>query len=141
MNAIPEHQSSSSAIDRTALQRAVRSNFFIHRLHLDARLGLCDWERATPQPITVDLEFQLPNGLSCLTDRLEHTIDHRHIVERLRGFASNQHHDLVEALAENIAQLLQSEFAVPWVNVSVTKQRPFPATEVGVTLERGARQS
>jgi len=141
MNAAQEPQLSSSIMDRARLQRAVRSTFFIRRLYLDAKLGLCDWEKVTLQPVSVDLEYQLPSGLSCLTDRLEHTIDHCRVVERLRAFVLNQHHDLVEALAENIAQLLQDEFAAPWVNISVTKQRPFPATQVGVTLERGTRQT
>jgi len=118
---------------------SMRNHFFIRRLYLDAKLGMCDWEKATLQPVVIDMQFQLPNGLSCLTDRLEHTIDHRAVVERIRAFVLSNHYDLIEAMAEGIAGLLRDQFDVAWVTLSVTKHRPFPSTEVGITIERGER--
>jgi 7,8-dihydroneopterin aldolase/epimerase/oxygenase len=134
------HEHSSVVLSQSEMIAATsRSRFFIRRLYLDAKLGLCEWERVGLQPVVIDMEFQLPTGISCLTDRLEHTIDHRTVVERIRAFVHGRHYDLVEALAEGIARLMQSQFGVTWLALSVTKHRPFPSTEVGISIERGAR--
>ncbi len=116
-----------------------RSSLFVRRLRMDARIGVYDWEKAAPQPLLIDLEFDTASLLACHTDRLSDTVDYAEVVARLRELSMAQHFDLVEALAEAMALLVQREFGVPWVRLTLTKLAPFPGAEVGIVLERGRR--
>lgn len=111
--------------------------FFIRRLRLDAWIGANEAEKATPQPIIVDLECGLPSDLACSTDRLEHTIDYGAVVQRLQRVVLTHRCDLVEAMADHIAMVIRTEFGAPWTTVSISKLAPFPGVEVGVALMRG----
>lgn len=85
----------------------------------------------------LDLECALPSSLACITDRIEHTVDYGALVERLRRFALEQPCDLVESLAEGMATVIQMEFGVPWLQLTLTKLAPLPGAEVGIAIERG----
>lgn len=117
----------------------VRSSLFVRRLRMDARIGVYDWEKAAPQPLLIDLEFDLASLLACHTDRLGDTVDYAEVVARLRELAVARHYELVEALAEAMALAVQGEFGVPWLRLTLTKLAPIPGAEVGIVLERGRR--
>ena len=117
----------------------VRSSLFVRRLRMDARIGVYDWEKAAPQPLLIDLEFDLASLLACHTDRLGDTVDYAEVVARLRELAVERHYDLVEALAEAMALAVQGEFGVPWLRLTLTKLAPIPGAEVGIVLGRGGR--
>lgn len=117
---------------------AIRQNrIFVRRLRMEARIGLYDWEKAAPQPIMLDIECALPSSLACTTDRIGHTVDYDALVQRLRSFALERPCDLVEAMAEGMAALVQREFGIPWLSLTLTKLAPFPGAEVGIVIERG----
>lgn len=116
-----------------------RSSLFVRRLRMDARIGAYDWEKAEPQPLLIDLEFDTASLLACHTDRLGDTVDYAKVVARLRELSMTRHFELVEALAEAMALLVQREFGVPWLRLTLTKLAPFPGAEVGIVLERGRR--
>ena len=49
---------------------------------------------------------------------------------------------LLEKLAEHIAQIVRNEFKAPWVKVSVAKLSALKnVKQLGVTIERGSRAS
>jgi dihydroneopterin aldolase len=53
---------------------------------------------------------------------------------------AENHFLLVERLAENVAQLLMTDFRSPWVKVSVTKLGAIKGVKrLGITIERGKR--
>ena len=114
-----------------------RNRIFVRRLCIDAWIGYYEWEKSAPQPIMLDLECALPSSLACVTDRIEHTVDYGALVERLRRFALEQPRDLVESLAEGMATVIQMEFGVPWLQLTLTKLAPIPGAEVGIAIERG----
>ncbi|HMM53650.1 MAG TPA: dihydroneopterin aldolase [Candidatus Desulfobacillus sp.] len=116
-----------------------RGCLFVRQLRLEARIGCYDWEKASPQPLRLDLEFEAPSLLACRTDRLGDTVDYAAVVERLRELALARHFELVEALAEAMALLVEREFGAPWLRLSLTKLAPIPGAEVGMVLERGRR--
>jgi 7,8-dihydroneopterin aldolase/epimerase/oxygenase len=122
-------------------EAVTRNRFFIRRLRLDAWIGVNESEKAMPQPIIVDLECALPSDLACVTDRLEHTIDYAAVVERLRSIVLSHRCELAEAMAHHMAKLIQAEFGMSWMALSITKLAPFPGAEVGVTLVCGIRSN
>lgn len=122
---------------QTRSRPRVSSRIFVRKLPLQARIGVYEWEKAAPQPIVVDVECALPDTVASHTDCIGDTVDYGVIVERLRSLALERHCDLVEALAERMAEMIQFEFGVPWLMLTLTKTAPIPGAEVGITIERG----
>lgn len=113
---------------------------FVHELKIDTRIGVYDWERRVPQTIQLDLDIALPSTRACESDRIKDTLDYAVIVRRIKEALGNRHFVLVEALAEHIAQLILTEFATPWVKVSVAKLGVIPGVKrLGVCIERGRK--
>jgi dihydroneopterin aldolase len=63
------------------------------------------------------------------------------VIERIKASLTQDRFLLVERLAEHLAQLVMTEFKVPWVKVSVSKLAvEKDVKRVGITIERGSRQ-
>jgi dihydroneopterin aldolase len=116
---------------------AARSRIFIHHLQLAARIGIHDWEKIDLQPVVIDLEFALPTELPCYTDDIGDAVNYADVVETLKRLATARHYELVETMAETMAQAIQRDFGVPWLRLRLSKLAPFPGAEVGIVLERG----
>lgn len=113
---------------------------FLRELKLDVIIGIYEWERKVPQTIQLDLEIGLPNSRAAETDSLADTIDYAGVVTRIREHAAQRPVSLVEALAEQIAQLIRREFGAPWVKVSVAKLGLIRGVkQLGVVIERGSK--
>lgn len=117
-----------------------RNRIFVRHLQLQARLGVYEWEKASLQPLILDVECALPSAKACHSDRIEDTVDYGSMVERLRELALERHCDLVEAMAERMAEMIQFEFGVPWLQLTLIKPAPIPGAEVGITIERGEQE-
>ncbi len=115
---------------------------FLHDFRIELMIGIYEWERRMPQTVQLDLEIGLPGNRAGQTDRIEDTIDYGAVVNRLKTSIGERHFDLLEALAEHIAQVVRGEFGAPWVRVTVTKLGMLKdIRRVGLTIERGAREA
>ena len=113
---------------------------FLHTVRAKTLIGWYDWERVAPQAVEIDLEIGLPSSKASGSDDLTDTIDYDGVVKDLRADLLEQHFQLLEALAEHIAQRIIGRFGAPWVRVSVTKPGILEdVARVGVTIERGMR--
>ncbi len=113
---------------------------FLQEVKIQTVLGVPDWERMQPQTVVLDIELAMPHSRSCETDAIEDTIDYGQIVARLRERFAVTSFRLVEALAEDAAQLIMREFGAPWVKVRVAKPGILPGVrQLGVTIERGSK--
>lgn len=112
------------------------NRILIKQLAMQARIGVHDWEQIAPQPVVLDLEFDLPHDRACTSDELSDTVDYAAVVQRLRELALGQPHRLVEAMAHSMCELLLREFALPRVRLTLMKLAPFPGAEVGIVIER-----
>lgn len=113
---------------------------FLHEYKLDLIIGIYEWERRLPQTLQLDLDIALPSTRAGETDRIEDTIDYGKVVIAIEASVREKHFDILEALAEHIAQLIRSDFHSPWVRVSVTKLGMLRQIKrVGLTIERGIR--
>ena len=112
---------------------------FISDFRLDILVGVYDWEKKVPQKVQLDFEIGLPARKSGHL-QLGDTIDYAAVVSRVEASLAGKHIDLLENLAEHIAQLIMREFKSPWVKVSVTKLAALKNVKrLGVTIERGAK--
>ena len=112
---------------------------FLRRLEADAIIGIWDWERRVKQTVSIDLEMATDARAAAAADSLEGALDYRDVAKRLLAFVGDSEYRLVETLAEALARIIITEFAVPWVRVSVAKPGAIRGSrEVGVTIERNS---
>ena len=110
---------------------------FISELKVSTHLGVPDWERLTPQTIILDIEIGYDLSKSCKSDSIADTIDYGAVVSRIRETLTEYSFQLVEALAEHLAQIVLKEFKAENVKVKVAKPGILPGLKaLGVVIER-----
>lgn len=113
---------------------------YVRNLKIDCVIGAFEWERRVRQTVAVDLDFAADVAHAASTDRLADTVDYKAIAKRLIDFVGSSEFQLVETLAERIADVVRQEFGVAWVRVRINKRGALRhATDVGVTIERGQK--
>jgi dihydroneopterin aldolase len=129
--------SAAAAHEAPAADRIV-----LRRVAMSARIGVHDWETAEPQPVVLDLDYDLPHDRASRSDQLDDTVDYAAVIEALRRLAMERPHRLVEAMACSMCEMLLQDFGLPRVRLTLMKLAPFPGAEVGTVMERtqpGAR--
>jgi len=113
---------------------------FIHELCIETMIGVHPWERKHRRTLLADLELAADIRPAAATDQLDQTLDYQAIAQRIGELAAASHCQLVETLAEQIAERLLQEFATPWLRLTLRKPGvPAGAREAGVIIERGCR--
>lgn len=114
---------------------------FISDLRIETIIGIYDWERKVKQTISLDLEMGADIQRAAATDAIEDTLNYKAVSKRLIGFVGESEYQLVETLAEKIAEIVISEFSVPWLRLTVHKPGAVRGSrDVGVIIERGSRE-
>jgi len=113
---------------------------FIRDLRIDTVIGIYDWERSIRQTIRLDLEMATDIARAAASDSIEDTLNYKAVAKRVIAFVEESEFQLVETLAERIAELVLGEFAVPWLRLTLNKGGAVRGAQgVGVIIERGAR--
>jgi len=111
---------------------------FLQGLTAHCVVGVWEWEKAITQKIVVDLELATDIAKSAKTDQLEDTLDYKSIAERVIQMLEESRFQLIETMAEAVAELLQTEFSIAWVKVTINKGGAVKNVKnVGVQIERG----
>jgi len=112
---------------------------FINQLRVETIIGVFPWEREVRQQLLLDLEMAWDNQTPAVSGRLEDALDYGAVSARVEAFVGGSSYELLETLAEDLAALLQQEFNIPWLRLSVTKPGAVTAAAgVGICIERGA---
>ena len=110
---------------------------FLSELRVDTVIGIWDWERKIRQTISIDLEMGTDIARAAKSDAIEDTLNYKKVAKRIQQFVADSEFQLVETLAEHIAQIILAEFEVPWVRVRVNKPGAIRgARDVGVVIRR-----
>ncbi|MDM8565607.1 dihydroneopterin aldolase [Candidatus Halobeggiatoa sp. HSG11] len=111
---------------------------YLRKLKIDTIIGVFDWERQTKQTIVIDLEMATDIRKAAQNDQLEDTLNYKAVAKRLIDFISNSEFQLVETLAEKTAEIVLTEFSVPWLRLQVHKPGAVRGSkDVGIIIERG----
>jgi dihydroneopterin aldolase len=106
-------------------------------LRFSTKIGVYDWEREAAQPVLINLEIGLPSAKPCTSDDIHDALDYAAVVRRIQALLSDHPHQLLERLAEAIAQIVLGEFGAPWVKVNLAKIAPLAGVKaIAVSLER-----
>ena len=114
---------------------------YIKDLRIDTIVGIYDWERRVRQTVILDIEMGTDIKRSAQSDAIKDTLNYKAVAKRLISFVEKSNYQLVETLAENIAEILLSEFNVPWLRLQLNKQGAVRGVrDVGVIIERGKKE-
>ncbi len=115
---------------------------FLRDLRIDTVIGLYDWERSIKQAVILDLEMATDIRAAAASDRIDDTFNYKAVAKRVIQFVGDSQYQLVETLAERVAELVLTEFGVPWLRLTVNKQGAVRgARDVGIIIERGNKSA
>lgn len=113
---------------------------YLRALEIECIIGIYEWERRVKQTVVLDLDMAADIRRAAASDRIEDTLDYKSVAKRLIEFIGTSQFQLVETLAEKVAEVVLNEYQIPWVRVRVNKRGALRhATDVGVVIERERR--
>jgi len=113
---------------------------YLRELKIETIIGVFDWEREIKQTVVLDLDMAADIRKAASSDHLDDTLNYKAVAKRLIDFVSQSEFQLVETLAERVAEIVLTEFSVPWLRLQVNKRGAVRgAQDVGVIIERGAK--
>ncbi len=103
-------------------------------------VGLRDWERKKEQDVLINLTLHADLSISCVSDRIEDTIDYKILKDRIIEATEDSQFQLIERLAEEIAKICMLDPRVEKVDVVLDKPgalRFARSVAVEITRVRG----
>ncbi len=120
----------------------MQDTIFIRELKIPCLIGIFDWERKKKQIVSIDLEFPSAILKPAKSDHIRDAADYKKIAKRTIEFVSKSQYFLIEALIENLAQLLLKEFKLKEITLQVEKPGAIRgAKTVGIRINRKSKLS
>lgn len=94
---------------------------FIRDFRTEAWIGIYDWEQARAQVLELQIEIGVDIHQAGDSDKIADTIHYGEVVERVQSDLKTKKFQLLEALAEHIANIILHDFKALNVSVSVAK--------------------
>ncbi len=114
---------------------------FIRDLILQARIGIHDHERAQSQPIVINIDASVEEDTSAIADTITDVVCYETLTLQIKDVIARGHTDLVEVLAENIADTLLRDQRIMRLCIRLEKPDAIDeAAGVGVEIERLSRR-
>ena len=112
---------------------------FLHGLKVDCVIGVWEWERRIIQTIIIDLDMAFDVQRAAKSDDISDTLSYRDVAKRVTAHVQVAKANLIERLAEEVADIILEEFSAKWCRVRVNKRGAVThAGDVGVLIERGS---
>ena len=112
---------------------------FIEDLRIDTIIGIYDWEREVKQTISLDIEMAADNTRPAASESIDDALNYKAVSKRMIAFTEASQFQLVETLAERCADILLTEFNIPWLRLTLNKRGALSsAKDVGVIIERSS---
>ncbi len=111
-------------------------HLLIEGLEIACRVGTTAEERAFPQVLNLTFRIFLPLRRAGEADDLKATVDYAFLVRKVQSELARREFQLVESVAENIADLILAERRVERVEVEVRKKILPGVKWVGVVIAR-----
>jgi len=113
---------------------------FIKQLQVISTIGVYNWEKSVQQKLYFDLEMAFDNRPAANSDDIMLALNYFSVSERVNQFAQQNQFELIETMAERVAELIMNEFSVPWIKLTLHKPGALAKAEsLGVQIERGIK--
>lgn len=107
----------------------------VQGLKVQTHIGVYPWEQQIFQTLLFDITFPIERINASLT--FEQAIDYDALCQAVTAFVANQSFELIEVVAERVAELVLTQFQVKQVTIRVTKPRAIAnAAGVSATIVR-----
>lgn len=97
------------------------NEILIAGLRVNTRIGVPEEERLVEQEVELDLRIETMRAFEAMEDHLEKTIDYARVCDRVAEIASLKPRQLIETLANEVAEMVLSEFHARSVEVELRK--------------------
>lgn len=108
------------------------------------RHGVYEHEREDGQEFTIDVRLAMQLRAAAASDDVADTVHYGELAERIAAVVAGEPVNLIETLAERIADVVLEDSRVQYATVTVHKPHaPIPLTfaDVSVTVNRGRREA
>ena len=102
--------------------------------------GVLDFEREMAQPFEVDIDVETDLAAAGRSDDLADTIDYGWVSQQAAAVVAGQHAELIERVAQDIADAVLTDTRITAVTVVVRKLRPPVPVDVATTAVRITRR-
>ncbi|MGD2024711.1 MAG: dihydroneopterin aldolase [Methyloceanibacter sp.] len=108
---------------------------FVHDYVLEVEIGVHHHEKGVTQRVRFSVDIDIALDPKTLDDDIDQTLDYDYVINGIKAIISRGHINLVETLAEDVAQHCVSHPRAQRVEVTVEKLDKDPGA-VGVRLVR-----
>lgn len=116
----------------------IKDRVLIESLTVYTTIGVYDWEKNIKQKLVLDLEMAWNNKPAGKSDNVEFCLDYFVVSQSITSFIEANKFELIETVAERVAQLVIEQFSVQWLKIKVSKPDAIAnAGNVAVIIERG----
>lgn len=116
---------------------AGQRKIFVRELELMAHVGVYEVEHRYEQRLVVSIELDVADAYDGTSDRLAEVLDYGAVVASVQRIVEAEHVNLLETLAERIAQTWLDDPRVQAVRVRLEKPDILPGCRsVGIEIER-----
>lgn len=110
---------------------------FIEGLKVDTIIGVYEWEKTIQQTLQFDVEMRTDTRQAAQIDDLSKTVDYAEVSEDIVQLTKKNQVELIETVAEKVAQKILSDYQVDSVKIKLRKLGAVASTRsVGVIIER-----
>ena len=110
---------------------------FIRGLKVDAIIGIYSHEKINKQPLVFNIEISYDTTQACDSDSIEHTVDYHQICNEIYDYVSHSSFNLIEALANKVAQMILANTKVKEVVIEILKPNALEnADTAGIKIAR-----
>ncbi len=121
--------------------KVVSRRVFIDRYELMGRVGVYERERRYEQRLVVSLELDVIDRYDGSTDKLASVYNYEHAINLVTAVVDSGHFNLLETLAERIAEACLEDADVVFARVRIAKPDVLIACRsVGIEIERDRRR-
>jgi|TARA_B100000959_G_scaffold108623_1_gene114558 dihydroneopterin aldolase len=115
---------------------------FLKNLEVETVIGIWEWEKRLPQKVVFDLELSTDIKVAADSDSIDDALDYKAVAKRIKAIVADHQFELIETLAETIAQTILNEFDVSWLKLKVSKPFAIRDSEnVGLIIERTKQEA
>ena len=108
---------------------------YIDDLALKTTIGVLPWEKKIQQTLYLSLELSYDASKAMQTDCIDDALDYAHQSQSILDYCQQTNHQLLESLANNIANLLLTRYPVKQLRLKLRKPQAISgAKDVGVIL-------
>ena len=106
-------------------------------LTVNTVIGIWDWEKRNPQKVVFDIEMSTDINKASKSDSIKDALDYKAVSKRVKQYALENQFDLIEALADKVAEIIINEFEVSWVKLTISKPYAIrDSKNVSLMIER-----